>query len=170
LDTACCQSRMWLKKPNPGLTRYLLRLPRSKLRIWPGLITVKCPLNKDLHNMGLIDLPISIACGVEDESLFHLLCDCPSMISLRMHTFAKQILSVQEYGWSCCIYTAAIHAGKWQIHCDSLILSFLWTFLLFVLSNSICMHICLFLVFQFFIYVVHILFCPLLFHPSIQVS
>jgi hypothetical protein len=27
LETACRQSRMWLKKPNPGLTRYLLRLP-----------------------------------------------------------------------------------------------------------------------------------------------
>jgi hypothetical protein len=30
LETACRQSRMWLKKPNPGLTSYLLRLPRSK--------------------------------------------------------------------------------------------------------------------------------------------
>jgi hypothetical protein len=28
LETACRQSRMWLKKPNPGLTRYLLRLDR----------------------------------------------------------------------------------------------------------------------------------------------
>jgi ribonuclease HI len=28
LETACLQSRMWLKKNNPGLTRYLLRLPR----------------------------------------------------------------------------------------------------------------------------------------------
>jgi hypothetical protein len=33
------QSRLWLKKPNPGLTRYSLRLTRSKLRILVGLIT-----------------------------------------------------------------------------------------------------------------------------------
>jgi hypothetical protein len=66
LETAFHQSRMWLKKPNPGLTRYLLRLPRSKLRILVGLITGHCPLNKHLHNMGLIDEPICIACGMEN--------------------------------------------------------------------------------------------------------
>jgi hypothetical protein len=36
METACRQTRMWLKKPNPGLTRYLLRLPRSKLRDFGG--------------------------------------------------------------------------------------------------------------------------------------
>jgi hypothetical protein len=56
LETACRQSRMWLKKPNPGLTRYLLRLPRSKLRILVG----HCAINKHLHNMGLTDEPICI--------------------------------------------------------------------------------------------------------------
>jgi hypothetical protein len=73
LKTACRQSRMRLKKLNLGLTRYLLRLPRSKLRILVGLITGHCPLNKHLHNMGLIDETICIACGMEDESVFHLL-------------------------------------------------------------------------------------------------
>jgi hypothetical protein len=95
LETACRQSRMWLKKPNPGLMRYLLRLPRSKLRILVGLITGQCPLNKHLHNMGLIYKPICIACGMEDESAFYLLCDLPSLISLRMRTFS--ILGVEEY-------------------------------------------------------------------------
>jgi hypothetical protein len=56
--------RLRLKKPNPGL----LRLPRSKLRIFVGLVTGHCPLNKHLHNMGLRDEPIYIACGMEDES------------------------------------------------------------------------------------------------------
>jgi hypothetical protein len=97
LETACAQSRMWLKKPNPGLTRYLLRLPRSKLRILVGLITGHCPFNKHLHKMGLIDEPICIACGMKDESAFHLLCDCPSLISLRIRPFAKPILSAEEY-------------------------------------------------------------------------
>jgi hypothetical protein len=97
LETVCRQSRMWLKKPNPGLTRYLLGLPRSKLRILVGLITGHCPLNKHLHNMGLIVEPICIACGLEDESAFHLLCSCPSLISLRTRLFSKPILSVEEY-------------------------------------------------------------------------
>jgi hypothetical protein len=33
LETACCQSRMWLKKPNPGLKRYLLRLFTVQIQI-----------------------------------------------------------------------------------------------------------------------------------------
>jgi hypothetical protein len=51
-----------------------------------GLITGHYPLNKHLHNMGFIVEPICIACGMEDESAFHLLCNCPSLI-----------LSVEEY-------------------------------------------------------------------------
>jgi hypothetical protein len=96
----CRQSRMWLKKPNPGLT-YLLPLiyllPRSKLKILVGLITGHCLLNKDMHNLGLIDEPICIACGMEDESAFHLLCNCPSRIFLKMRTFSIPILTVEEY-------------------------------------------------------------------------
>jgi hypothetical protein len=87
LKTACRQSRMWLKKPNPGLTRYLLRLPRSKLRILAILITGHCPLNKHLHNMSLIDEAICNACGMEDESKFHLLCKAKSDISKNAHIF-----------------------------------------------------------------------------------
>jgi hypothetical protein len=70
LKTACLQSRMWLKKPNPVLTRYFLRLTRTKLRILVGRITGHCPLNKHLHNMGLIDESSCIACEMEDESEF----------------------------------------------------------------------------------------------------
>jgi hypothetical protein len=78
-------------------TRYLLRLPRSKLRILVGLITGHYPLNTHLHTTSLIDEPICIACGMEDESAFHLLCNCPSLIYLRMRLFLKPILSVEEY-------------------------------------------------------------------------
>jgi hypothetical protein len=34
---------------------------------------------------------------MEDEPAFHLLCSWPSLISLRMHTFSKTILSIEEY-------------------------------------------------------------------------
>jgi hypothetical protein len=75
---------MWLKKPFLGLTKYLLRLLKSKLRMLVELITGNCPLNKHLHNIDLIDEPICIAYEMEDESACHLLCNCPS-------------LSVEEY-------------------------------------------------------------------------
>jgi hypothetical protein len=131
-----------------------------------GLVTGHCPLNKHLHNLGLIDEPIGIACG-EDESAFHLLCDCPSLISLRMR---KPNLGVEEYEEVPASATAAICTGKRHIHCDSLIHSFLWTFLFFLycLIQSGCLFISA-LIFRFFICVVHIkpdLFLQLPFYCS----
>jgi hypothetical protein len=64
LNHTAPQSRMWLKKLNLCLTRYLLSLPRSKLRILVGLKTGHCLLNKHLHNMHLTDEPICITCGL----------------------------------------------------------------------------------------------------------
>jgi hypothetical protein len=156
LETACHQPRMWLKKPNPGLTRYLLRLPRSKLWILVGLITWHCPLNKHLHNMGLIDEPICITWVMEGEGRIGISSSMllpKSDISKNAQIFENDSERWRIWGGVC---TAAICAGKWQNHCDSLIRSILWTFLLFVLSDSICLSICLFLIFQFFICVVHI--------------
>jgi hypothetical protein len=106
------------KKPNPGLTRYLQRLPRSKLRILVGLITGHCPLNKHLHNMGLTDEPICIAaCEMEDESVFHLLCNCPSLISLRVRIFSKPILSVEEYegSFASALLRFALASGRFTV-------------------------------------------------------
>jgi hypothetical protein len=47
--------------------------------------------------MGLLGELICIACGMEDESAFHLLWNWPSLISLRVRTFLKPILSVEEF-------------------------------------------------------------------------
>jgi hypothetical protein len=84
-----------------------LALSSIKRREWVCLIKSHCAswsleswtlsIKKYLHNMGLKDEPICIACGIKDESAFHLLCDCPSLISLRMRTFSKPILSIEEY-------------------------------------------------------------------------
>jgi hypothetical protein len=74
-----------------------MRLPIYKLRILVGLITGHCPLNNHLHNMGLKDEPICIVCGMEEESAFHLPCNCPNLISLRMRTLSNPILGVEEY-------------------------------------------------------------------------
>jgi hypothetical protein len=156
LETACRQSRIWLKKPNPGLTRYILRLPRSNLRILMGLITGHCPLNKPLHNMGLIGEPICNACGMEDESAFHLLYNCPSLISLRIRTFSKPILSVEEYegASASALLWFALASGKftvtpWFVH------SYEHLFFLYCLILSVCLFVSS-LIFQFFICVVHI--------------
>jgi hypothetical protein len=138
---------MWLKKPNPGLTRYLLRLPRSKLSVLVELITAHCPLNKHLHNMGLIDEPICNACGMEDDSAFHHLYNCPSLISLRVRTFSNRILSVEENegASASALLRFALASGRFTVIHSSFCT---------VLFN-LFVYLSLF-IFQFFICVVHI--------------
>jgi hypothetical protein len=108
-----------------GLTRYLLRLRRSKLRILVKLITGHCQLNKHLHNMGLIDEPICTACEMEDELAFHLLCNCSSLISLRMRLFSNPILGVEGYegASASALLRFALASGRftvttWPAHGD----------------------------------------------------
>jgi hypothetical protein len=112
LESSCRQSRIWMKKPNLGLTRYLLRLPSSKLRILVVLITGHCRLNKHLYNMGVSDEPICVACGMEDESACHLLYNCPSLVSLRMRTFSKPILSVDS---ASALLRFALASGRFTV-------------------------------------------------------
>jgi hypothetical protein len=120
LETACRQSRMWLKNLNAGLKRYLLRMSRSKLRILVGLITGHCPLNKHLHNMGIVDEPICIACEMKDESAFHLICNCPILISQKMRTFSKPIMSVEEYegASASALLQFALASGRFTVTYD----------------------------------------------------
>jgi hypothetical protein len=127
LETACRQSRMFLKKPNPGL----------KIQIEDFGGTNSWTLS--IKQASAQNEPICIACGMEDESAFHLLSNFPSLISLRMHFIFETDSERWRIWGGICVCTAVIRAGKWQIHCGSLIRSFLWTFLLSVRSNSICL-------------------------------
>jgi hypothetical protein len=85
---------MWLKKYNPGSMRYLLRLLRSRLRILVGLITGHCPLNKHLYNKGLIDEPICIACGMEDESAWLFICYVTAQVWYLKDSFCLFVSSI----------------------------------------------------------------------------
>jgi hypothetical protein len=74
-------------------------------------------MNKHLYNMDLINELICIACGMEDESAFHLLCECPSLISLRMRIFSKPILSVEEYkeAFASALLRLALASGRFTV-------------------------------------------------------
>jgi hypothetical protein len=105
-----------------------------------GLITGNCPLNKHLHNMGLIDEPICIACGMEDESEFHLLCNCLSLISDIFEVYGRRMRL------HCC-------DSRWQV-----------ADLLFLLDSFILMNTCSFCTVLFYLFVYLSLFDLSIFH------
>jgi hypothetical protein len=136
--------------------RYLLRLPRSKLRILVWLITRYCPLNKHLHNMGLIDEPNLHRLWDERRvGISSSLWLPKSDISKNAHIFETDSGRWRIWG-SACICTAVICAGSdwitvtpWFIH------SYEHFFFLHCVILSFCRFVSS-VIFQFFICVVHI--------------
>jgi hypothetical protein len=54
-------------------------------------------LNKNLQRMGLLSDLTCAACGIEEESVLHFICVCPTLANLRTQVFGKPILSVSKY-------------------------------------------------------------------------
>jgi hypothetical protein len=103
--------------------------------------------------MGLIDEPICIAWGMKDEFSFHLLCDCPSLITLRKCTFSNPILGIEKYkgASASALLQITLVSGRftvtpWFVH------SYEHFFFLYCLVLTVCLFVSL--IFQFFICVV----------------
>jgi len=50
-----------------------------------GLLTGHNTLRRQLYLLGLVDIPLCRGCGVKEETLAHILCECEALASLR-HT------------------------------------------------------------------------------------
>jgi len=48
-----------------------------------GLLTGHNTLRRHLHLLGLLDSPLCRKCGVGEETLAHILCECDAVASLR---------------------------------------------------------------------------------------
>lgn len=82
LDT-CRQTRQALPIIKPGLSRKLLKLKRSQLRLVTGAITGHALLNKHLYTLGITDSPLCRACMESEETANHVLMECPGVATYR---------------------------------------------------------------------------------------
>jgi hypothetical protein len=79
------QSKVWIKQPCLKLARFLRNLPKTKLSVLIGLLTEHDRLNKHLHMMGLLSDPTCAACGIQEESALHFICECSTLANLKTH-------------------------------------------------------------------------------------
>jgi hypothetical protein len=61
------------------------------------LITGHGKFRKHLHRMGLSDNTLCLACGLEEETAFHFMCECPALSTARKLAFIKPLLNENEY-------------------------------------------------------------------------
>jgi hypothetical protein len=78
------------------VTRYLLRLSRATLRNLILVITCHGNFRKHLHGLGLAEDPVCLVCGLEEETAFHIVCECPALSIARTREFGKPILNERK--------------------------------------------------------------------------
>ncbi|CAF4919851.1 unnamed protein product [Pieris macdunnoughi] len=80
---ACRQSKVALPAVNPQLTKRLLNLNRTNLKIMIGTITGHCLLNKHLFILGATDSPLCRGCFSAEETVTHVVLECEAVANQR---------------------------------------------------------------------------------------
>jgi ribonuclease HI len=83
----CSLARELLHYPDQAAAKKFIMMTRQNLRFVTGILTGHCQLNKHLHRMGVSDTPLCRGCKQEDETMEHVLCDCPALSSTRKAAF-----------------------------------------------------------------------------------
>ncbi|KAJ8939512.1 hypothetical protein NQ318_022229 [Aromia moschata] len=79
-------SRMFIGEPSGDKSidfRKLGKNTKNQLRWIVGLFTGHCPLMRHLTTIGVKNDPDCRRCGEEDETSFHILCECPALAAIR---------------------------------------------------------------------------------------
>lgn len=92
------QSRLFIHGPSRTRTLKLLQLNKKQLRKVVGLFTGHCQLRKHLNNIGVADDPACRLCGEEDETPFHILCECPVLAAKRHEHFGEPFSEPEDIG------------------------------------------------------------------------
>lgn len=92
----CKMSKLALPCPYEGLSGACLRLSRHEMRLATFAITGHCSLNGHLNKMGLVESPICTMCWEDDDTMAHLLTDCPAFSALRFEFFQSPTLGTEE--------------------------------------------------------------------------
>ena len=69
--------------PSLGAKTKVMSFNRTQSRAVIGLLTSHNTLRQHLYLLGLQDSPLCRKCGVTEETLAHILCECGALASLR---------------------------------------------------------------------------------------
>ena len=83
---------MWTER----YEKILPKLNRTDLRAATHLLTGHCHLNYHMKKLGKVNTTICEACKLEEETVKHVLTECPALWRLRQETFDRLGLSMYE--------------------------------------------------------------------------
>ena len=77
------QARKLISGYCPSTKNKLLSFNRNQSRVVTGLLTRNNTLLRHLHLLGLLHSPFCRKCGVTEETLAPILCECEALAALR---------------------------------------------------------------------------------------
>lgn len=85
IRTDCVISRSLWPCLSPDRTRLLLQMRRNDVRLLIGVVTGHCDVRDFTSRWGIVDTDYCRVCGDEEEaeSIEHLLCRCPALLTRR---------------------------------------------------------------------------------------
>ena len=77
------QAQEFISGPSLGTRAKFFTFNRVQSRVLTGLLTGHNTLRRHLYLLGLLDSTLCSKCGVREETLAHVLCECEALASLR---------------------------------------------------------------------------------------
>ncbi len=91
---SCQQAKLYLK--TPFAADKLKHFNKNKLRFLVGAISGHFERNKHLHSLGLSRSSLCDRCESDIDSMYHILCLCPTLSQRRIQFFGHPWLSLSE--------------------------------------------------------------------------
>jgi len=91
------QAHEFILGPSMGTRAKFMTFNRTHSRAMAGHLTGHNTLRRHLHLLGLLDSPLCRKCGVGEETLADILCECEALASLRHAYLGSFFLEPQGY-------------------------------------------------------------------------
>jgi len=90
------QARELISGPRLGAKAKFLSFNGTQSRVLIGLLTGHKTLQRHLNLLGLLDRPSCRRCGVKEETLANILCECEALASLRHAYLGSFFLELED--------------------------------------------------------------------------
>ncbi|KAG5674273.1 hypothetical protein PVAND_004253 [Polypedilum vanderplanki] len=95
--STCLQTKCFITKPlGPSTVTQIRDLERSQLRILCGILSGHYLFRKHLLKIGLAESSLCPRCELEEDTAFHVVCNCAALASKRFSIFGAHVLSETE--------------------------------------------------------------------------
>lgn len=92
----CRQTKKFVDQPRKSWSKRFLSMKRSKLKLIIPVLTGHCRLNLHLFRLGVCQSPLCQNCSLEEETVEHFLCICPSFNSKRLKIFGDRQINPSD--------------------------------------------------------------------------